>query len=92
MKYDRRESDSPIVPEKRSNKAERVYKAAEAVEGRGLAKGNLAEQTRGRTQSRVPLPNALDRVRAAARRDRKEKLTALWHHVYSLDHLREANA
>ena len=90
MKYDRRESDSPIVPEKQPNKAKRGDKAAEVVEGRGLAKGNLAEQTRGRTQSRATLPNALDRVRTAARRDSKEKLTALWHHVYSLDHLREA--
>jgi RNA-directed DNA polymerase len=88
VKYERRKSDSPIVPEKRPNKAETVVKAEEVVEGRGLAKGNLAEQTRGRTQSRAPLPSALDRVRLAARRYRKEKLTALWHHVYSLDHLR----
>jgi len=90
VKYERRESDSPIVPEKQPNKADRGDKVAEAVEERGLAKGNLAEQTRGRTQSRATLPNALDRVRAAARRDRKEKLTSLWHHIYSLDHLREA--
>lgn len=90
MKHDRRESDSLIVPGKRPNKAESGGKASGAVEGRGLAKGNLVEQTRGRTQSRATLPNALDRVRAAARRDKKEKLTALWHHVYSLDRLREA--
>jgi hypothetical protein len=38
---------------------------AEEVEGRGLAKGNLIEQTKRRTQSRESLPNALDRVRLA---------------------------
>ena len=90
MNHDRRESDSPIVPRKRPNKVESGGKAAEVVEGRGLAKGNLVEQTRGRTQSRTTLPNALDRVRAASRRDKKEKLTALWHHVYSLERLRES--
>ena len=36
-------SDSPIVPEKSSNKAKG---AAEAMEGRGLAKGNPQSVTR----------------------------------------------
>ena len=38
--HDRGKSDSPIVPAKPSNKAVRA--AAEAVEGRGLAKGSTA--------------------------------------------------
>jgi len=36
------------------------------------------------------LPSALERIRQAARRDRKTRFTALLHHVYNLDTLREA--
>ena len=54
MKYDRRESDSPIVPEKQPNKAKRGDKAAEVVEGRGLAKGNLVQQTGSAHSSGMP--------------------------------------
>jgi retron-type reverse transcriptase len=63
--------------------------AAEVVEGRELAKGNSAEQNRVRTQRRAALSRALDRVRQAAR-DSAMRLTALWHHVTSIDRLREA--
>ena len=42
-------SDRPTVPEKSSNKAE--VKAAEGMEGRGLAKGNLSQQNAFRTPS-----------------------------------------
>jgi hypothetical protein len=63
--------------------------AAEVVEGRGLAKGNLGGCNRDRTQCRDTLQQALDRVRQAARRVRL-LLTALWHHVYDIDRLREA--
>jgi group II intron reverse transcriptase/maturase len=63
--------------------------AAEVVEGRGLAKGNLGVCNRDRTQCRDTLQQALDRVRQAARRVRL-LLTALWHHVYDIDRLREA--
>jgi hypothetical protein len=44
--------------------------AAEVVEGRGLAKGNLGGCNRDRTQCRDTLQQALDRVRQAARRVR----------------------
>lgn len=60
--------------------------AAEVVEGRGLAKGNLGGCNRDRTQCRDTLQQALDRVRQAARRVRL-LLTALWHHVYDIDRL-----
>jgi len=60
------------------------------VEGRELAKGKTVEQTRVRTQRRSALQRALDRIRAAARKDRAMPLTALWHHVYDIDRLREA--
>lgn len=36
------------------------------------------------------LPPALDRIRQAADRDRRQRFTALWHHVYNVDRLREA--
>jgi RNA-directed DNA polymerase len=63
---------------------------AEAVEGRELAKGKPAEPTRVRTQCRSALHRALDRIRAAARRNRGRPLTALWPHVYDIGRLREA--
>jgi hypothetical protein len=40
--------------------------AAEAVEGRGRAKGNLPQQNAPRTQRRTGAPSALERVRLAA--------------------------
>jgi group II intron reverse transcriptase/maturase len=63
---------------------------AEDVEGRELAKGKTGEQTRVRTQRRSALQRALDRLRQAARRDHAKPLTALWHHVYDINRLREA--
>ena len=36
------------------------------------------------------LPNAMERVRQAARRDKRLRFTTLWHHVYNIDHLRKA--
>ena len=63
---------------------------AEDVEGRELAKGKTDEQTRVRTQRRSALQRALDRLRQAARRDHAKPLTALWHHVYDINRLREA--
>ena len=81
-------SDRPVVPAKSPNNAERS--AAEGVEGRGLAKGNPPQQNAPRTPSRNGAPSALERVRQAARADKKMRFTALLHHVYNLDTLREA--
>jgi RNA-directed DNA polymerase len=81
-------SEQSIVPEKRSNKAEGV--AAEVAEGRGCAKGNLQERDALRTQSRVGAQSALERVRKVAREDRKQRFTALLHHVYDVERLRVA--
>ncbi len=83
-----RKSDRPVVPAKAPNKAEQS--AAEGPEGRGLAKGNLQRQNAHRTQSRESAHNALERVRQAARRDRKTRFTALLHHVSDIDALRKA--
>jgi group II intron reverse transcriptase/maturase len=81
-------SDRPIVPKKSPNKA--PPGAAEGVEGRGLAKGNPHEQNALRTQGRARAHQALERVRKAARKDRKQRLTALFHHVYDVERLRQA--
>jgi hypothetical protein len=56
-------SDRPIVPEKLPNKG---GGAPQPAEGRGRAKGNLAQQTRFRTQGRIDLQHALERIRRAA--------------------------
>ncbi len=84
-----RKSDSRIVPGKPSNKGCGVPRPAEGVEGRRPTKGNPGRQNRRRTQSRGSLQSALDRIRQAARRDRKQRFTSLWHHVcWSLADLR----
>jgi RNA-directed DNA polymerase len=81
-------SDSPDVPGKSPNKAGQP--AAEGMEGRGLAEGNLHQQNAPRTQSRQGAPSALERVRQAAKRDSGMRFTTLLHHVYDLDALRTA--
>ena len=63
-------SDSPIVPAKPPNEAGPEVK--EAVEERGLAKGKTPERNMSRTQSRMSMSSALERIRQAARRDRSE--------------------
>ena len=65
-------------------------RAAEEVEERGTTKGNSVQVTRSRTRSRRDLQQALDRVRAVAKRDKAMRFTALWHHVYNVDRLRQA--
>jgi len=84
----RGKSDGPVVPGKPPNKG-RVW-PAEAVEGRGLTKGNSHQRNASRTQSRSGAPSALERVRQAARRDSKQRFTALLHHVYDVARLRAA--
>jgi group II intron reverse transcriptase/maturase len=81
-------SDSPVVPAKSPNDA--GHAAKEAMEGRELAKGNPLEANASRTQRRNDAPNALERVRQAARGDQKQRFTALLHHVYDVERLRAA--
>jgi RNA-directed DNA polymerase len=88
MTNGRGKSDSSVVPGKPPNEAERS--AEEEVEGRGLAKGNLVEGNALRAQHRAGAPSALDRIRQAARKDRKQRFTTLLHHVYDIDRLRAA--
>ena len=81
-------SDRPIVPAKSPNKA--AGAAAEAMEGRGRTKGNLPERNALRTQGREGVPSALERIRQVARVDKKQRFTALLHHVYDIERLRAA--
>src|ERR1700682_3232068 len=87
MMYDHEKSDPAIVAVKPTNKAGQP--AAELVEPRGGAEGNVSQQSTGRAQYRGTVSQALDRIRQAARQRKKEKFTALFHHV-SIDHLAEA--
>ena len=64
----RGKSDGSVVPGKPPNKAGKPV--AEAVEGRGPAKGNSLERNALRTQGRVGAPSALERVRRDRRCDR----------------------
>src|SRR5215469_1909086 len=73
-------SDRSIEPAKSPNNAEGP--AAEAMEGREQAKGNSPERNALRTQGRESTLSALERVRQAARKDKKQQFTALLHHIY----------
>ena len=88
MMHGHGKSDRPIVPAKPPNEVE--PEAKEAVEGRGLAKGKTPERNMFRTQSRMSMSSALERIRQAARRDRGQRFTALLHHVYEVEGLRGA--
>src|SRR5258705_7064660 len=87
MMYDHEKSDPAIVAVKPTNKAGQP--AAELVERRAGAEGNVSQQSTGRAQYRGNVSQALARIRQAARQRKKEKFTALFHHV-SIDHLAEA--
>jgi group II intron reverse transcriptase/maturase len=80
-------SDLPIVPAKSPNNA--ASAAAEAMEGRGGAKGNARQSGTRQTQGWESVSPALERIRDAARRDKRARFTALLHHV-SVDLLRFA--
>src|ERR1700732_399179 len=61
----------------------------EPVEPRAGTKGNADQQSTCRAQSRVSVSQALERIRKVAKERKKEKLTALFHHI-SIDLLEEA--
>ena len=88
MMHGHGKSDSSIVRTKPPNEAE--PEAKEAVDGRGLAKGNLLKRNMSRTQGRPGMPSALERIRQATRRDKRQRFTALLHHVYDVERLRAA--
>ena len=85
--HDHGKSDRPVVPAKPPNDPARAEE--EAVEGRGLGKGNATSKTRSGHMAGVSAPSALDRVRRVARQDKDVRFTALLHHV-DVDRLRMA--
>ena len=72
-------SDPAIVAGKSANKAEQS--AAEPMEQRAGTKGNAGQQSTHRTQSRTNVSQAQERIRKAARERKKERFTALFHHI-----------
>src|SRR5512143_493824 len=87
MMHERGKSASAIVAGKPTNKAGQL--AAEPVERRAETEGNADQQNARRAQDRESVSTALDRIRQAARRRKKERFTALLHHV-SIEALRLA--
>jgi RNA-directed DNA polymerase len=79
MMHERGTSDPVIVAVKPTNKAERS--AAESAEPRTGTKGNADQQSTSRTPSRTGVTQALDRIRRTARERKKERFTALLHHI-----------
>lgn len=78
-----------IVSKKPLNKDGGAPQSAEKVERRGPIKGKSESQTSFRTQRRVELQNKWDRIWQKAKKDKGERFTAIWHHVYDIDRLRE---
>ena len=87
MMHGREKSDSAIVAMKPANNAGQP--AAEWVERRAGTEGNRVEPRTRRTPSRERVSLGLDRVRQAAKARKKERFTALLHHV-SVDLLKDA--
>src|SRR5262249_22961768 len=90
-------SDLAIVAGKPANKAEQSApersaakrNAVEPVERRAWTEENAGQQSTRRTQSRESVSQALERIRKVARERKKERFTALFHHI-STDLLEEA--
>lgn len=70
-------SDTSIVPKKQPNKGQ----PAEAVEGRGVAKGKAQQSPMHPTQSGESVLTGLERLGEAARQVEPMKFTALLHHI-----------
>src|SRR6266404_6368050 len=87
MMNERGKSDPAVVAMKLANKAERSV--AEPVEPRAGTKGNANQQDTGRTQSRETVSQVLARIRQTARERKKERFTALFHHI-NVELLRDA--
>jgi RNA-directed DNA polymerase len=89
MMHGPEKSDPAIVAMKPANNAERPAAeptaaertVAEPVEQRAGTKGNADQQSTRRTQSRVNVSQALERIRQVAKARKKERFTALFHHI-----------
>ena len=79
MMHGREKSDSSIVVKTSGNKPAQA--GADLAERREEAKGNAQRLNMRRTQSRESVSQQLERVRKVARQRKKERFTALLHHV-----------
>jgi RNA-directed DNA polymerase len=79
MMHGPEKSDPGIVVMKLANEAGRP--AEERVERRAGTKGNADQRTTRRTQGRERVHEALARVREAAKLRKRERFTALFHHI-----------
>src|SRR5215216_2644216 len=79
MMHGREKSDSAIGAAKPANNDGRP--SAELVEQRAGAEGNAGQDRTRRAQDRANVSQGLDRVRHVARQRKKERFTALLHHV-----------
>jgi RNA-directed DNA polymerase len=97
MMHGHEKSDPAIVAAKPANKIANAsveqsageQAIAEPVEPRAGTKGNAGQQSTCRTQSRVSVSQALERIRKVARERKKERFTALFHQI-SIELLEEA--
>src|SRR5258707_11487463 len=87
MMHEGEKSAPAVVAVKPTNKAERS--AAEPVEPRAGAEGNVGQHSTDRAQNRATVSQALERIRQVAGQGNKEKFTTLLHHI-STDHLEQA--
>jgi RNA-directed DNA polymerase len=87
MTHGREKSDSAIVAGKPTNNVERS--TAVPAEPRAEAEGNASQQSTCRAQDWESVSQALERIRQAARQRKKEKFTALFHHL-TIDLLEDA--
>src|SRR3974390_427918 len=79
MMHEPEKSAPFVVAGKPTNKAEQSV--AEPAEPRTGTKGNADQQSTRRAQDRASVSQALEHVRQAARQRKKERLTALLHHI-----------
>ena len=87
MMHEQEKSDPCIVAMKPVNKLGQP--GAESAERRRGAEGNTVESHTCRIQGRESVSQGLDRVRQAAKARKKERFTALFHHL-TVDLLKEA--
>lgn len=87
MMYEWEKSDPIKVAKKSANGGSQT--PAESMERRVGTKGNMIKRRACRTPSRESVVSGLDRVRERARQEKKERFTALLHHV-NVERLRSA--
>src|SRR5271169_4396207 len=79
MTHEPEKSDPSTVAAKPANNSDGLE--AESVERREGAEGNTNKDRMRRTQRRVNMFSGLERVRERAKAEKKERFTALLHHV-----------